>query len=244
LASPDTTLELRGVHASYGKRLVLQDLSLSLAPGEIVTMLGNNGAGKTTTLRIAAGLKAASAGTVRLYGEDVARRSASRRALDGLGLVPEGVKGIFPSLTVRQNLNAIQRRTSSEQHGEGDWASIEAQLREAFADVLVDRIDQVAGSMSGGQRQMLAISLALMRHPTVLLLDEPSTGLAPLIIDRIFAVVARLAKSTGTAVLVVEQDVARALKIADRVVIVRTGSVVADFPREQSPPSTELWHLF
>lgn len=204
-------------------------------------MLGHNGAGKTTALRIAAGLKSPSRGRVLLFGRDAKGLGAARRAGAGMALVPEGVSGLFPTLTVRQNLEAIERPQRDGQEG---WATVEERLREAFHEVLVDRLDQVAGSMSGGQRQMLAISLALLRRPSVLLLDEPSTGLAPIVVDAIFDVVSEVGRRTGTAVLLVEQDVAHALKIATRVVIVQSGEVVAAFPREQCPPPTELWRYF
>jgi branched-chain amino acid transport system ATP-binding protein len=238
LALSEPALELDGVRASYGARTVLEGFSLSLAPGEIVALLGHNGAGKTTALRVAAGLKAPSAGKVRMLGRDVGRLNASARARSGLALVPEGVRGIFPTLTVRQNLETA--RPASSEHGN----ELDELLEEAFGDVLVARANQVAGSMSGGQRQMLAISIALRRHPSVLLLDEPSTGLAPVIVDRIFGVVGELPARTGTSVLVVEQDVSAALRIATRVQVIQTGRLVAEFSREECPPPTELWRYF
>jgi branched-chain amino acid transport system ATP-binding protein len=242
LASPETALELRGITAAYGKREVLRGLELSVAAGEVLAVLGHNGAGKTTALRVVAGLKSPSAGSVHLMSKDVGGLGASKRALTGLALVPEGVSGIFPSLTVRQNLDAIERRrTNGDRAG---WSQVETRLHEAFSDVLVDRVDQLAGSMSGGQRQMLAISLALLRRPTVLLLDEPSTGLAPIIVERIFEVIDDLVKATGTAVLLVEQDITHALKIATRVVVVRSGAIIAEFSHDECPSSTELWRLF
>ena len=241
MASPEPALTLEGISAAYGPRPVIHDLSLSLAAGEVVAMLGHNGAGKTTALRIAAGLKSPSRGRVRLFGRDARGMSAARRAGAGMAFVPDGVRGLFPTLTVRQNLDAIAR---PNRHRNGDWESVEEHLREAFRPVLVDRLDQVAGSMSGGQRQMLAISLALLRRPSVLLLDEPSTGLAPIIVDSIFDVVRDVGSRTGTAVLLVEQDVTHALKIATRVVIVQSGEVVVMFPRAECPPATELWRHF
>jgi branched-chain amino acid transport system ATP-binding protein len=150
-------------------------------------------------------------------------------------LVPEGVQGIFPTLTVRQNL-AIG--------GDAGHPELGGALRDAFGEVLVDRMDQIAGSMSGGQRQMLAISIALSRRPAVLLLDEPSTGLAPVIVERIFATVAELAPRLGTAVLIVEQDVASALAVSDRIAVLQSGTVVAEFSRAECPPPTELWRFF
>ncbi len=249
MASLEPGLQLRDVWASYGPRKVLSGMTLKVSPGEIVAMLGHNGAGKTTALRVAAGVKAPDSGSVRLDGSDVARLGASARARAGVALMPEGVAGIFPTLTVAQNLAAIAQR------GDRGSAATEAEkiaapfdvmgiLRGVFADVLVERRDQVAGSMSGGQRQMLAVSIALARNPTVLLLDEPSTGLAPLVVERIFRTVADIAAETQTAVVIVEQDIANALKIATRVEILHTGRIVASFKRDEFPAVTELWHYF
>jgi branched-chain amino acid transport system ATP-binding protein len=238
LASPEPAFAMRGVGASYGSRRVLTDFNLEVGPGEIVAVLGHNGAGKTTALRIASGLKKPSGGSVQMGGRDLRGTSASARARSGLSLVPEGVQGIFPTLTVRQNLDAVRVR---EEEIDDD---LEQVLHDSFGDVLIERPNQVAGSMSGGQRQMLALALALIRRPKVLLLDEPSTGLAPIIVERIFNVVADLAPRSGMAVIVVEQDVASALRVASRVVVVQSGKLVAEFPKDQLPSATELWRLF
>jgi branched-chain amino acid transport system ATP-binding protein len=213
---------------------VLTDIDLAIGPGEVVALFGHNGAGKTTLLRIATGLKSASAGTVRLHGTPMPRNVAAR-ARHGLSLVPEGVKGIFPSLTVRQNLDAARPRGT-------DPGATEEMLHEAFGDVLVERMDQVADSMSGGQRQMLALSLALIRRPSVLLLDEPSTGLAPSVVRRIFRLLSDLPERP--AMVVVEQDLQSALEIASRVLILRSGEFAAEFPREECPDPTQLWAYF
>jgi ABC-type branched-subunit amino acid transport system ATPase component len=241
LVSSETALQLRGVRASYGAREVLGGLDLKVDRGEVLALLGHNGAGKTTTLRVAVGLKRPLAGTVWLLGRDIARLRCSARARAGLALVPEGVSGIFPTLTVRQNLAAARPALNSRA---AEDVGVKTKLEAAFGEVLVDRADQVAGSMSGGQRQMLAISLALIRRPSVLLLDEPSTGLAPSVVQRIFSAVADLTRQTGAAVVIVEQDVAAALKIATRILIMQSGNVVAEYSRETCPPATELWRFF
>jgi branched-chain amino acid transport system ATP-binding protein len=240
LASSDTALRLRGISAAYGARDVLHDVDLEVGRGEVLALFGHNGAGKTTALRIAVGLKRPLAGSVALLGNDLGRMSCSARTRSGLALVPEGVAGIFPTLTVRQNLAAAEPATRARR---GD-VDIEANLREAFGEVLVERMDQVAGSMSGGQRQMLAISLALIRRPAVLLLDEPSTGLGPSVVQRIFTVVRELSEKAGTAVVIVEQDVAAALQVADRIAILQSGILVGEYTRESCPLPTELWKFF
>ena len=159
-----------------------------------------------------------------------------------MGMVPEGVAGLFPTLTVRQNLDAVNAFSGSTD--DAGWESILTEIQTVFQDVLVKRRDQIAGSLSGGQRQMLAISLALVRRPTVLLLDEPSTGLAPTVVERIFHVVEQLTKQTSTAVVLVEQNLADALRVASRVVVVQSGQAVAQFHRGEFPSATELWKFF
>lgn len=243
MASPEPpALELRSLTAGYGARKVLTGLDLHVQPGELVAVVGHNGAGKTTALRVAAGLKTPSEGSTFQSGRDLRGMSASARARGGLGLVPEGVAGLFPTLTVRENLDAVQ--VYAEAKDPDGWAHVEAEMRALFATVLEDRSGQVAGSMSGGQRQMLAIALALTRRPSVLLLDEPSTGLGPAIVGTIFKVLETLVASTSTAVVLVEQNLADALKVAHRVVVVQSGRAVATFPRDNFPPATELWKYF
>lgn len=239
--SSDIALQLNRVSASYGRRMALDNLSLSVGRGEALAVLGHNGAGKTTALRVAVGLKRPQSGMVKLAGRTIGSLGCCDRARAGLALVPEGVVGLFPTLTVHQNLAAVK---PAEQQDVSFDLDVEQALFSAFPEVLEDRADQVAGTMSGGQRQMLAISLALIRRPSVLLLDEPSTGLAPSVVQRIFSVVAEISKATGMGVLIVEQDVAAALKIATRIAIFQSGAVVAEYSRQECPPPTELWRYF
>lgn len=231
------------VVAEYGLLKVLDGFQLSVSPGELVAVVGHNGAGKTTALRVIAGLKRQRLGRVRINGQTVDRLGAAGRARLGLAMVPEGVSGLFPTLTVRQNLEAIHVYAGHDGSA-AHWDRIGKQLKDAFSEVLVDRLDQVAGSMSGGQRQMLAISLALIRHPSVLLLDEPSTGLAPVVVKRIFAVIQSVAQATNTAVVLAEQNLAAALEIATRIVVVQSGRPVAAFSRAEFPAATEVWRYF
>lgn len=236
------SLHVDEISAEYGARKVLDGFTLRVAPGELVSVLGHNGAGKTTALRVIAGLKASRSGTVSMGGVPLKGMSTNARTRRGMGVVPEGVAGLFPTLTVRQNLAAVvpcvdNPRTEA-------WQKMDDHLTDIFAEVLVERRDQVAGSMSGGQRQMLAIAMALARRPTVLLLDEPSTGLAPLIVGRILKVVETLVQTTPTSVVLVEQNLANALKVSSRALVVQSGRIAAEFTRDEFPDPTELWKYF
>lgn len=207
-------LDIRGLAASYGSSTVLRDVDLEVKPGEVVAMLGPNGAGKTTLMRAAAGLVPASGGAVSLSGVDVTRHKPHQRARAGLCLVPEG-RGIFPSLTVRENL-----RLQADAHRRTEALD---RVVETFP-VLGDRLGAPAGSLSGGQQQMVALGRCLVRNPSVVMLDEVSMGLAPLVIDQIFEALNRLAR-TGVALLLVEQYVSRALAMADRIYVLTRGTV-------------------
>jgi branched-chain amino acid transport system ATP-binding protein len=207
-------LELRGVTAGYGRTTVLREIDLKVAPGSVVALLGPNGAGKTTLLRVASRLLSPARGEVRLLGEDVTGRRPHQRARGGLCLVPEG-RGIFPNLSVRENLTLQIPPWRRD-------AGYETAL-EAFP-ILKDRLTHTAGSLSGGQQQMLALSRCFLADPKVVLLDEVSMGLAPRVIDEIFGGLVNLVKS-GVAMLLVEQYVTRALHLADHVYLLGRGQV-------------------
>ena len=200
--------------AGYGRTIVLRDIDLSVAAGSVVALLGPNGAGKTTLLRTASGLLRPSDGRVLLSGVDVTDRRPHLRARGGLCHVPEG-RGIFPNLTVRENL-----LLQVPQRPRG--LSYDPAL-DAFP-LLRDRLSQRAGSLSGGQQQMLALSRCFLTEPKIVLLDEVSMGLAPRIIDEIFAALVKLAQ-TGAALLLVEQYVSRALAVADHVYLLGRGHI-------------------
>lgn len=214
-------LSLSGVTAGYGGITALHEVSLEVGVGEFVAVVGANGAGKTTLLKVAAGLHAAWQGDIILGGEVVTARSASDRANSGLGLVPEG-RRVFPRMSVRENLlvGAHHRR---------DKAGIESDLG-AMHDlfpILAERRSQAAGTLSGGEQQMLAIARALMGRPQVLLLDEPSMGVAPLLVRAIFGAIAQLHRE-GLTVLVVEQNARLALTTASRGYVIESGRVVLE----------------
>ena len=211
-------LELQDVHLAYGKIQALHGISLEVAEGEVVALIGANGAGKTSTMRAISGLRGIT-GTIIFDGEDITKLRADQRVKRGLCLTPEG-RGIFPGMTVLENLDmgAFTRRDRpaiKEDH---------ARVFELFPRI-AERRKQIAGTMSGGEQQMLAIGRALMARPKLLLLDEPSMGLAPMLIQQIFTIIAEIAKQ-GTTILVVEQNAQQALSRADRAYVLETGQIV------------------
>jgi len=209
-------VELRGVCAAYGPIEVLHGVDLALMPGEVLAVLGPNGAGKTTMLAVLAGLHPLTGGDVFVAGRRVNGADASDLARAGLCLVPEG-RGIFPNLTVRENLRMAS-------HARRSAAQIEVAAYERFPR-LADRRRQVAGTMSGGEQQMLALARGLATDPAVLVLDELSMGLAPLVVEELYGRVGELAR-TGVSVLVVEQFARVVLGVADRAAIMLHGCVV------------------
>ena len=215
------TLELRGIEAGYGGARVVQGISLSVGEGRIIALLGPNGAGKSTTLRAVAGLLRVSAGTVTLDGQRLDGLPPDAVVRRGLALVPER-RELFPSLTVAENLllGAYIRR---------DRAGIAADLEMVFAlfPRLKERHGQAARTLSGGEQQMLAIGRGLMSRPRYLLLDEPSLGLAPLLIAEIFRKLTEI-RAQGTAILLVEQNAAAALAVADHGYVLETGLIRLD----------------
>jgi branched-chain amino acid transport system ATP-binding protein len=202
------------VTAGYGRVTVLRDIGLTVASGSVAALLGPNGAGKTTLLRTLAGLVLPTAGSVRVAGEDVTSSRPHQRARRGLCLIPEG-RGVFPNLTVRENLALQVPKWAKDRSPDPAIA--------AFPE-LGARLGDRAGSLSGGQQQMLALSRCFLARPAVVLLDEVSMGLAPRIIDEIFAALRDLADG-GVAILLVEQYVARALELADTVHLMHRGSL-------------------
>jgi branched-chain amino acid transport system ATP-binding protein len=208
-------LELRDIEAGYGEHIVLRDVSLTVPPGAVVAVLGPNGAGKTTLLRVASGLLRPRRGAVLLAGEEVTRTRPYARARRGLCHIPEG-RGIYPTLTVRENL-ALQSPRGEEQ------AALE-RATSAFP-MLGQKLRQPAGQLSGGQQQMLSLARAYLTSPKLVLVDEASMGLAPVVVDKIFEFLGRIAAS-GTALLIVEQYVSRALAVADTVYLLNKGGVV------------------
>ena len=204
-------LALEGVDALYGDSHVLHSVSFSLQEGRVLALLGRNGAGKTTCMNAVIGFLPPRQGEIRLFGEKIGRLSPEAIARKGVGLVPQG-RRVFPTLTVRENLLVAARGKNQFDH-----------IFELFPR-LKERTEQHAGSLSGGEQQMLAIARALMGNPRVLLMDEPSEGLAPLIVAEVGRTIARL-KAEGQSILLVEQNVKLAFDLADHVAILNTGRV-------------------
>ncbi|HLE53024.1 MAG TPA: ABC transporter ATP-binding protein [Anaerolineales bacterium] len=211
-------LEVENVHTFYGHIHALKGISLSVDQGEIVSLIGANGAGKTTTLRTICGLLEPREGTIRLYGEEILRYKANEIVYKGVSMVPEG-RGIFARLTVAENLEmgAYSRKDKN----------IDADRERVFNlfPRLKERHHQLAGTLSGGEQQMLATARALMAHPRLLLLDEPSMGLAPVLVESTFETIQQI-NNEGTTILLVEQNALMALRIADRGYVMQTGIIV------------------
>ena len=222
-------LRLRNVDAGYGELAVLRRVSLHVSPGEIVAIVGANGAGKTTLLKTITGLVRARAGELSLRDEDIARARTERIVAMGCSLVPEG-RQVFSDLTVRENLLL----GAHVQYRRGKRAEVAEDLGRVHAlfPRLADRGAQLAGTLSGGEQQMLAMGRALMARPSLLMLDEPSMGLAPLVVKDLFDVVARVGRE-GTTVLLVEQNARSALKIAQRGYVLETGRIVLQGTSEE-----------
>jgi branched-chain amino acid transport system ATP-binding protein len=208
-------LQLRGIEARYGEHTALRDVTLTVPAGSVVALLGPNGAGKSTLLRVASGLLRPAAGVVVLDGEDVTERGPHERVDRGLCHVPEG-RGVFPNLTVAENLS-LQTKAGREREA--------VELASDTFPILGARMTQPAGTLSGGEQRMLALARAYVQRPRLVLLDEVSLGLAPKVVDEIFAFIARLAEE-GTSLLLVEQYVIRALGIADYLYMLNQGSLV------------------
>ena len=215
-------LELADVHVRYGKIEALKGISLSIDEGEIVTLIGGNGAGKTTTLKTISGLRPVAAGSIRLRGESIVGLAPHRLVALGVAHAPEG-RGIFPGMTVRENLEmgAYGRRGGDHDTDLERALDLFPRLRE--------RIRQPAGTLSGGEQQMLAIGRALMARPALLLLDEPSMGLAPKLVSQVFDTITEINRQ-GTTILLVEQNAAQALQRAHRAYVIETGRVVIEGP--------------
>jgi len=220
-------LEVRGLHVAYGDVEVLRGVDLAVGDGELVALLGANGAGKTTTLRAVAGLTAVRAGEILFRGEPLSRVPARARAELGIALVPEG-RELWPQLTVEENLllGAWAKRVRLRARGNLERVH-------ALFPRLLERRRQLAGSLSGGEQQMCAIGRALMSEPRLLMLDEPSLGLAPIVVDQVFRVIGEL-HAGGITVLLVEQNLRKALELAQRGTVLETGHV------ELSGASAEL----
>jgi branched-chain amino acid transport system ATP-binding protein len=216
------SLKVRGLAAGYGTKRVVEGIDFDVAAGDIVLLLGHNGAGKTTFARALFGLLEPEAGQVWLGDKEITGRSPARNVADGFAFVPQG-HGVFRSLTVADNLE-LGGFVESDR-------SLLAERRErvySLFPILAERSTQLAGTMSGGQQQMLAIGIALMHAPSFMLLDEPSIGLAPNLVDKVMQSVVEINRTMGTTILIIEQNVKASLPIARRAAVFKTGQKIYD----------------
>lgn len=231
-------LEVEGLEVRYGAIRAVRGVSLTAAAGELVALIGANGAGKSSTLMTIAGALKPAAGAIRLAGENIAGVKPETIIRMGLATVPE-TRDVFPDLTVTENLSLgsyIRRR---------DTAGVAADRARMLAMFprLAERAEQPAGTLSGGEQQMLVIARAMMSRPKVLLLDEPSLGLAPVIVDQIFEMI-RTLKASGLTIVLVEQNVAKALSVADRAYVMRLGQIAASGTAAEIDAPTDLGALY
>ena len=212
----ETMLKVEGINVYYGKIHALKDVSFEVNTGEIVALIGANGAGKSTTLKTVSGMMHPKSGSIHFMGEDITHTESYRLLPKGLAHVPEG-RRVFLQMTVQENLEMgayIQKKISDE-----DLENVYKHFPR-----LKERRKQIAGTLSGGEQQMLAMGRAMMSHPRIVMLDEPSMGLAPILVDQIFDIVREL-HAAGTTVLLVEQNASKALALADRAYVLETGRI-------------------
>jgi branched-chain amino acid transport system ATP-binding protein len=215
-------LDVRDLEAGYGKKTVLHGVSFRVAEGEIVALLGHNGAGKSTTLRTVLGLLPARAGSVRFAGEECGNGDPAVNVRRGLALVPQG-RGVFPDLTVVENLMLGA-------YTQGDRAGALGRMDEVLElfPMLSERRAQRVGTMSGGQQQMVAVGTALMQRPRLMMMDEPSIGLAPVLVHRVLETAVKINERFGTAIVLVEQNIKTALAMASRAYVMKSGRIVLE----------------
>lgn len=231
-------LDVADLDVRYGPIRAVKGVSLHVDKGEMVALLGANGAGKSSTLLAIAGALKVVAGTITLHGEEVGTLAPERMVRKGLAMVPE-TRDVFPDLTVRENLKL---GAFTQRHDK----VVESKDREevfTLFPILAERANQPAGTLSGGEQQMLVIGRAMMTHPSILLLDEPSLGLAPTIVDRIFGKIVQL-KDMGLTILLVEQNASKALEVADRAYVMRLGQVAASGTAAEIANSYDLKALY
>jgi branched-chain amino acid transport system ATP-binding protein len=231
-------LQATGLNAGYNRRQVLYDVSVEVAPGEIVTVLGHNGAGKTTLLKAIVGFVPVSSGVVHFAGSDRSREDYTERVRAGLAYAPAEAP-VFRDLPVRDNLElggfTVPDRAARAER-------IERVL--TLFPILRERATQLAGTMSGGQQRMLSLGMAMMAKPRLMLLDEPSLGLSPAVVQSIFATIRQFAEEDGMSVLVVEQNVRAALRIADRAYFMRAGKIILEEDSATALARGNWWDLF
>jgi branched-chain amino acid transport system ATP-binding protein len=236
--SGDPLLAVEHLTTGYGSKSVVFDVSLHVQPGEVVGIIGHNGAGKTTTLRAIFGILSAQKGHIDYLGRNITNRSPRKNVQGGIALIPSE-QFVFADMTVRDNLllGALNERSN---------AVISERLAEVheLLPILKERSGQLAGTFSGGQQRLLSLGTALMSGPKLLLLDEPSLGIAPALVTSLFATIKRFAQERGLSVLLLEQNIGQLLRIVDRVYVMRSGSFILEETVEQMRQRDQYWDLF
>lgn len=220
-------LEIKDLSAHYGSIQALHNISLGVEKGQIVSVIGANGAGKSTTLRAISGIVKVSSGSILLNGEDITKIPAHKVAHRGVAHIPEG-RGIFGNLTVKENLELATISRKDKPDYKKEFTHIFG-----FFPRLKERLRQVAGTLSGGEQQMLAVSRALMQKGSIMLLDEPSMGLAPNLVEEIFKIIRTINKEEGVTILLVEQNAFKAMSISDYSYVLETGNIVLEGPSKE-----------
>jgi branched-chain amino acid transport system ATP-binding protein len=234
----DPLLEVSNIETYYGPIMAIRGVSFAVPKGRIVTILGANGAGKTTILKTVSGVMDAQKGAVVFAGRPIQGMEPDRVMRLGLTHVPEG-REVFPFLSVRENL-----RMGAYTRKDADGVTQDLAMVYDYFPVLEARADQRAGSLSGGEQQMLAISRALMARPTMMLLDEPSLGLSPALVQQVMDAIKDLAQKESISVLMVEQNVSQSLRVSDRVYVIRSGQIIVEETAEQMLARGHWWDLF
>jgi branched-chain amino acid transport system ATP-binding protein len=231
----EVLLEVEGLESGYGKKTVLQGVGLRVHEGEVVALLGHNGAGKSTTLKTILGLLPARAGSIRFAGATWSNGDSVANVRRGMSLVPQG-RGVFPDLTVTENLMLGA-------YTQNDAAATASRLREVaeLFPVLAERGAHRAGTLSGGQQQMVAVGMAVMPRPRLMMMDEPSIGLAPVLVQRVLETARQINRRFGTAIILVEQNIKTALGVADRAYVMKSGRVVLEKPAAELLAARNSW---
>jgi branched-chain amino acid transport system ATP-binding protein len=231
-------LSVIGLQAGYGRKQVVFDVDLRIEPAQIVALIGHNGAGKTTTLKTIFGMLPAMGGRVVYDGADVTRSSCRQNVLHGMSLIM-AERAVFGDLTVRDNLQLGALHVKSAEARAERLARVHAMF-----PILEERADQRAATLSGGQQRMLSLGLAIMARPRLLMLDEPSLGLAPAVVLQIFEGIRRLVDEDGISVLLLEQNIGQMLRIADRVSVMRSGRIILEESADEMRARKDYWDLF
>jgi branched-chain amino acid transport system ATP-binding protein len=231
-------LVIEKLRTGYGRKQVVFDVDIHVNEGEVVGVLGHNGSGKSTTIKAVLGILPAQAGRITFQGRDVTRAGSRSNVKAGMAMIPSE-RFVFQDLSVLDNL-----LLGGANEADGDKRAKRLELVYGLLPILKERSDQLAGTMSGGQQRMVSLGLALMSSPKLLMLDEPSLGLAPAVVEQIFSRVRQLADSEGLSVLLLEQNVGQALRIVDRVYVMRSGRVLLEETVEQMRARDSYWDLF